>query len=325
MQVWDWGGNGYLQYQVPTHESPMGYVAENSVIQGCLVQQLERDRGRVDLLWPAEIVSLQLPDVEQAARHGGGGPLACLTLRDGGQILARLVIAADGARSFIRHLAGMRTMERDYRQRALVATVRTAEANGVAWQRFLETGPLALLPVRDGFSNIVWSTTPAEALRLQKCPPSEFAAEVNVALQGGTTPPLNSFIGRGGEAGFWRPPWVEEWVGSPPNSFPLAFRAPGRYVRSRLVLIGDAAHAVHPLAGQGVNLGFGDVRALANALASAVETGRDIGDATLLEEEYEQPRQRSNMLMIGANRWTAASVQTTKLACWPPCGVWDWT
>lgn len=74
----------------------------------------------------------------------------------------------------------MRVVESEYGQRAVVATVRTREPNGVAWQRFLETGPLALLPVRDGYSNIVWSTLPAQALRLQKCSPPEFAAEVNL-------------------------------------------------------------------------------------------------------------------------------------------------
>lgn len=101
-------------------------------------------------------------------------------------------------------------------------------------------------------------------------------------------------------AQFEEPPLVTKAVGQPPKSFPLVLCHAGRYVRPRLALVGDAAHTVHPLAGQGVNLGFGDVKALVDAIVHATETGMDIGSMTLLEEEYEQPRQLANISMTAA-------------------------
>ncbi|EIE24634.1 flavin-dependent monooxygenase [Coccomyxa subellipsoidea C-169] len=324
MQVWDEGGNGCVRYSAGNVGLPnMGYVAENRVLQAALMRRLTHfENSR--LLWPASLEALTLPSYAPEAHEGrptsslhlsagntlsilemvncrpSTNTLAELRLADGQTFHARLVVGADGARSRTRQLADLRTFSRSYHQRGIVASVRTQQVNDTAWQRFLPTGPLALLPVRGGYSNIVWSTTVQQALALEKATPQEFAFAVNEALNGGSTPARNPLLPFSSAADFTAPPTVFPVDGTVQRSFPLTLAGSGRYVRPRLALVGDAAHVVHPLAGQGVNLGFGDVRALSAALAHAVETGRDPGELALLEEMYEQPRQRENGMMMMA-------------------------
>eukprot|EP00798_Chlamydomonas_sp_ICE-L_P025340 gene25340-10999_t len=229
---------------------------------------------------------------------------------DGRVVNARLVVAADGANSKVRQMAGLRTYGWEYNQRAVVATVQTEGMNTTAWQRFLPSGPLALLPVRDGFSSIVWTTTPEAAKKLEAMSPQEFAQAMGLGQAGSAAASALSQAGTMaaaalGQAGsevdsFQSPPHVEAWVGPPPRSFPLQLKHSGRYIAPRVALIGDAAHSVHPLAGQGVNLGFGDATELASAIAAARQCGADIGDATFLKETYERPRQFSNTTMMMA-------------------------
>ncbi|KAJ9504806.1 hypothetical protein QJQ45_021116 [Haematococcus lacustris] len=248
--------------------------------------------------------------------------LATLTLQCGRVLRSRLVVAADGASSQVRQLVGLRTWGVDYQQRGLVATVRCAGELGcqeTAWQRFLPTGPLALLPVRGGLANVVWSTTPDMARQLERLEPEAFASVVNKALNNSPAAPETSalhpaylawaVLGRAARAAqrlaspaarYVPPPLVQGWLGQPPRSFPLHLRQAGRYVAPRLALIGDAAHAVHPLAGQGVNLGLADAWQLAQALARARQVGQDPGDAVLLEEEYDVPRRRASLAMTAS-------------------------
>ncbi|KAG2452841.1 hypothetical protein HYH02_002187 [Chlamydomonas schloesseri] len=343
MQVWDASSRGHICWDARDKGAErMGVVSENSLLQAALLAAAQRAGGRTEFIWPAEVKALRLPSEEPAAAAGnaaagssgsastsgwGAGPqhgLAELHLADGRVLAARLVVAADGAGSRIRAMAGLRTWGWGYGQRGLVATVTTSEPSDTAWQRFLPTGPLALLPARDGFSNIVWSTTPEAAAALEAKNPRDFAAAVNQVLRapptGGPLPgasllgPLASAMGAGlgamvgrGDAGVGTgggvmrdPPLVLEWVGTSPKSFPLQLKQAGRYTLPRLALVGDAAHAVHPMAGQGVNLGFGDARVLAEALAGAVEAGGDLGDGRMLAEAYEGPRRRAVMTMVTA-------------------------
>lgn len=304
MQVWDSTGSGFVQYDA-THlsEQTMGHVAENGVIQHALLQQL---RPNVNKIWPATVQALQLPPYSTSQHEGtmqASTSLASLLLQDGLTIQAKLVVGSDGGNSKVRQMAQLRTVNWSYKQRGLVATVATDTPNTAALQVFLPNGPLALLPVRDGFSNIVWSTTPAQAAELEAMSPQDFVTAVNMALSGGPRPSslLGSLTGaRATSAQFEDPPVVTRAIGQPPRSFPLVLCHAGRYVRPRLALIGDAAHTVHPLAGQGVNLGFGDVKTLVDALAHATETGKDIGNMSLLEDEYEHPRQQANISMTAA-------------------------
>lgn len=304
MQVWDSTGSGFVQYNAATSsEVTMGHVAENGVIQYALMERL---RPNVHNMWPATVKALELPPFSPSQQSGtmqSSNAFASLQLEGGPTIKAKLVVGSDGGNSRVRQMAQLRTVSWSYKQRGLVATVATATPNTSALQVFLPNGPLALLPVRDGFSNIVWSTTPAQAAELEAMTPNNFVNAVNMALSGGPRPSsvLGGMTGaRASSAQFEDPPLVTKAVGQPPKSFPLVLCHAGRYVRPRLALIGDAAHTVHPLAGQGVNLGFGDVKALVDAIAHATETGMDIGSMTLLEEDYERPRQQANISMTAA-------------------------
>lgn len=343
MQVWDAAGEAHVRYEADdVGEDAIAHVIENNRLVAAVVAQLKAGAlyapligshlsgGGVTLLAPKALTTIDLPS---AADPRQGASLAQLAFDDGSAISARLVVGADGARSRVREAAGLRTVGWQYGRRALVATVTTREPNVTAWQRFLSAGPLALLPVRDGYSNIVWSTTPSQAKELEGLAPEQFAAAVNRAMGRGEPPPqlphlAEAAIGwlpwTAAAAPFQAPPLVTGWHGSAPRSFPLHLRHAGRYVRPRVALVGDAAHAVHPLAGQGVNMGIGDAVALADAVAAAVESGTDVGDERFLVETYETPRQRANVAMMTAldslgrvfmpQSGTAASIRSAGLA-----------
>ncbi len=189
------------------------------------------------------------------------------------------MVGADGADSRVRALAGIDEHRREYDQEAVVATVTTERSNpAIAWQRFLTTGPLAFLPLADGRSSIVWSTGPAEAARLVELPEDEFRAVLGEAFEhrlGAVTA-----VGRRAR-------------------FTLRRAHAARYVGPRLALVGDAAHVVHPLAGQGVNLGLLDAATLAEVLLQGRARGCDLGALALLRR-YERWRKGENLAMLAA-------------------------
>ncbi len=182
---------------------------------------------------------------------------------------ARLLIAADGARSRLRAFAGIATVDWDYGQSAIVATLaHERDHHGRAEQHFLPAGPAALLPLPGRRSSIVWSEAHDEADRLIGLNPEDFRRQLE-----------RRFMRRLGEIR----------AISPPRAFPLGFRSARRFVGPRLALIGDAAHLVHPLAGQGLNLGLRDVAALAQTLVEPVRLGLDPGTPDVLEN-FERAR-----------------------------------
>jgi 2-octaprenylphenol hydroxylase len=204
-------------------------------------------------------------------------------LSDDRDLQGQLLIAADGADSTARKLLGIDTAGHAYHQDALVAHVRTAISHrNTAWQRFLPSGPLAFLPLPDGRSSIVWSTARSEALRLRSLDAAAFGAELTRAS--------GEVLGA-----------CE--VTTPVASFPLKLQYALDYARPRAVLVGDAAHAVHPLAGQGLNLGLLDCAVLAEVLGG---DSRDFGGADLggpvrfgehkLLRRYERRRKSENVL-----------------------------
>jgi 2-octaprenylphenol hydroxylase len=193
-----------------------------------------------------------------------------------GEVTARLVVGADGARSAVRALAGLPAEIQDYGQTAVVAVVRPERPHErTAWQRFLGEGTLALLPLPDGDCSIVWSLPQASARHRLECPPEEFSRLVTAASDG----VLGELELRGARAGF-----------------PLRRLEAPRYALERCVLVGDAAHMVHPLAGQGVNLGFLDAAALAQVLAGARDEREDPGALRVLRR-YERWRKGDNQLV----------------------------
>ncbi|MBF6592488.1 MAG: UbiH/UbiF/VisC/COQ6 family ubiquinone biosynthesis hydroxylase, partial [Ktedonobacterales bacterium] len=286
MHVWDAGGSGALHFDsADIGRDALGYIIENRVIVKALVERMRRC-DNVTLLCPAVVTSLAYtPD------------RARVILADGGTLTAPLVVGADGADSQVRRLAGLTVQRHDYAQQAVVAAVRTELPHGeVARQRFLPGGPLAFLPLWDGRCSIVWSTAPDHAARLCAMDESEFNDAVTAAFDhalGAVT------------------------VDGPRASFTLRRQHAERYTRARTALIGDAAHTVHPLAGQGVNLGLLDAAALSEVLRDATRRARDPGAIQALRR-YERWRKGDNLLMMmaldGFKRLYGSTMPPLKLA-----------
>lgn len=271
MQVWDGTGTGAIHFSAASvHADVLGHIVENRVVQDALLEPLH-DSG-IGLMPNARLEHL---------RHSGDDWL--LTLVDGRQLRAPLVIAADGANSAVRRLAGCATREWDYLHHAIVTSVRCEQPHRrTAWQRFTDDGPLAFLPLdRQGdehWCSIVWSVTPEEAERLMALDDEAFCSALGEAFE--------HRLGR-----------VEN--SDPRLCIPLRQRHAKRYVEPGLALIGDAAHTIHPLAGQGVNLGFLDAAVLAEVLLHAHARGECLADEKVLSR-FERRRMPYNLGMMAA-------------------------
>ena len=267
MEVWDEGGSGRIEFHSEAiGEAALGYIIEQSVLQAAL--------DRVIDVYPG----VNTDHHNRIRTWDGDGEALSITLTDGGVVRARLLVAADGQSSPTRRQAGIAYHWHDYRQQAVACVVRTTLAHGhVARQRFLRRGPLAFLPMADDHQcGIVWSTTPAHAGELLALAPEAFNRELEIAFAGS--------LGR-----------IEQSEAR--AAFPLGRAQAERYCDHRLALIGDAAHCVHPLAGQGANLGLLDAASLAEGVAAAHDRQRDIGARTVLRR-YERWRRGENRLMM---------------------------
>lgn len=271
MRVWDGSGTGSVHFSAASvHAEALGHIVENRVIQDALLERLHD--SNLGLLGNAR--------VEQLRRSGDGW---LLKLADGRELRSALLVAADGANSAVRRLAGCATREWDYLHHAIVTSVRCARPHqATAWQRFTDDGPLAFLPLRRGddqqWCSIVWSTVPAEAERLMALDDTAFRHELGKAFE-------------------WRLGEITQV--DPRLCIPLRQRHAKRYVESGLALVGDAAHSIHPLAGQGVNLGFLDVAVLADVLLHALARGEQPNDVRVLSR-YERRRMPHNLAMMAA-------------------------
>ena len=213
---------------------------------------LKGAEGLFDMVAPAEITG-----------WSGHGPLASLTLADGRTLSAPLVVAADGARSGLRERAGIGTFGHDYRQTGLVATIAHELAHeGVAYEHFRPAGPFASLPLPGNRSSLVWTETTENAPRFLSMAPDALAREIE-AVMGSTLGAVT----------------LEDKL----MGFPLRLQLAKSFIGPRLALVGDAAHVVHPIAGQGLNLGLKDVAALAEVIVEAMRLGLDHGDVPVLE------------------------------------------
>jgi 2-octaprenylphenol hydroxylase len=268
MVVWDAVGRGSIHFDsADIGEADLGHIVENRVTRLALWEQLEQTPD-VTLICPAAVQSVEADEAR-----------AVVTLDDGRQIETRLLVGADGRESIVRSTLGIACTSKAYDQRAIVANVEVGHWHReTAWQRFLPTGPLAFLPLADGRCSIVWSAEEQRANKLLALDDAAFSTELEEAIE----QRLGSILSIG-----------------PRASFPLRLQHAKEYVRPRAVLIGDAAHTVHPLAGQGVNLGFLDVAALADALDHARTKGRDIGSLHILRR-YERARRGDNAAMLTA-------------------------
>ena len=280
MDVWDGDGTGRIRFSASELGAPaLGTIVENRALVKALFDQLAESSVR--LLGDTRVDSLSLV----------GEGIHRVVLSSGECLQSRLVIAADGARSQLRQWAGLPTREWDYNQQAIVCTVATERAHdGTAWQRFTETGPLAFLPLAslkdvdgarepgDNLCSIVWSQDTTEARRLMALDDDAFSEQLAAAFEGrlGAVTRL-----------------------SRRHVFPLRQRHAKTYVRPGFALLGDAAHTIHPLAGQGANLGYGDVRVLLDELAVARQRALNPGDLLLLQR-YQRRRKGENLSMMAA-------------------------
>ena len=268
MFVWDEGGKGELHFDsADMGEADLGHIIENRVIVKALHQRIE-ELSNIELLCPAKLEKIEFNQDKTN-----------LTLDDKTELSANLVVAADGARSWVRQQADIAVKGWDFDQAALVTTVKTEKYHqDTAWQRFLKTGPLAFLPLTKGYSSIVWSTSPAEAKRLTEISEADFAVELEQAFE--------SKLGK-----------IESVAAR--AVFPLRLFETLHYVKPRLALVGDAAHTIHPLAGQGVNLGLADVASLITVVVEALNDKKDIGEFKILRR-YERWRRADNRSMLVA-------------------------
>ena len=277
MRVWDEDalpeGPATLRFDADEFAVPqLGFIVENVLLQEALLQQL--DETSAVLRFDSPLQALRRVDEQYK-----------IDLRTDETLTADLVIAADGARSFVRSAAGIEAREWPYEQTAFVTHLRPEKPHrATARQRFLRDGPLGILPLDDGRVSVVWSTSPAQA--------SE-AFEADDAATGRLLSEASDYV-------------LGELVpAGPKGTFPLCARHATRYVLPNLALIGDAAHAIHPLAGQGANLGLQDAAELARQVGDALAAGLHPGDRPVLRR-YERARKGANATMLhfmtGLNR-----------------------
>lgn len=271
MHVWEHGNNIPLLFDcaelnaIP-YEENLGHIIENSIIQRALLKKVNRF-SNITFICPAKLMHLEY--AEDTIR---------ITLDNGTQYSADLLVGADGIHSWVRQQVAIPTSSRDYGHHAIVANIRTEMPHqDTAWQCFMTSGPLAFLPLPDQqCCSIVWSTSPEHAQSLAELTADEFAKQL-----------ANAFEYRLGAVKLLTPLTI----------VPLRMTHAQQYVRPRLALMGDAAHTLHPLAGQGVNLGLLDAACLAQIVLNAVQKNKRIG-ALLTLRKYERWRKGHNLAMI---------------------------
>ena len=286
MFVWDHFGAGELDIDsADAGERQMGSVVENRITVSALWKRLQ-DLAACDIYKTTQLNGFDIND------EG-----VDIQLSNDRQITAQLIVGADGSNSKIRQLAGIDDYGWSYQQKGLVATVKPEKPHqNTAWQRFLPEGPLALLPLRDGLISIVWTSKTETTEANLKLSESAFCD----ALADASEHQLGNF----------------ELIGER-GGFPLKLQFSSEYCQQRVVLIGDAIHTIHPLAGQGVNLGLKDAVALAGVVLTAQKSGRNIASQQVLRR-YERQRKGDNLMMMaimdGFKRLFSADEQLVQFA-----------
>lgn len=277
MYVWDNDGTANINFSATEIQQPeLGNIVENSILQCAVLERIEQQEN---------ITLLRGVQVESIEQEEAGTRILC---GDGRILTASLLVAADGAKSKLRALSGIQVRQWEYQHKAIVTTVKSSQSHQhTAWQNFLPTGPLAFLPLEhpsENYCSIVWSVETEKADQLMALDDDGFAIALGKAFEhrlGNIESVAQRF------------------------SFPLVQRHAVDYSENSIVLIGDAAHTIHPLAGQGMNLGLLDAHALVTELTRAKARGLAINDRSVLRR-YQRKRKGHNMevmlLMEGFKR-----------------------
>ncbi|GAO19852.1 hypothetical protein UVI_02049020 [Ustilaginoidea virens] len=319
MQVWDGVTGARIEFDWPAGSGPsktIAYMTENLNLTSGLLSRIAQ-LGGVDIFDKSRVENIHLGEESE---EGDGLDLRdwpVVRLSNGRSLAARLLVGADGANSPVRSFAGIESRGWDYGRHGLVATVRIegrgwgGPSSKVAYQRFLPTGPVAMLPLPGDLSTLVWSTTPENAALLKRLSPRDFVATVNAAFR------LSSVdlgymhtLAEGQQEEYdWRIQHAPVDLQTVPQtvvgvqegsiaSFPLKLRHADTYIGERVALVGDAAHTIHPLAGQGLNQGQADVQSLVRSIEFAVSHGQDLGTQLSLES-YNSERYAANNVILG--------------------------
>lgn len=270
MFVWDQTGVGQIQFDsVELGVPELGVIIENNVLQQLLLETVTA-ADNITYLCPEEIIEIACPQTADEEA------VSTVILASGAQLAAKLLVGADGANSKVREVASIERSQQSYGQMGLVCNVATSENHqNTAWQCFMPTGPLAFLPLFNGYSSIVWSLDEGSAKEHMALDDETFKqalAEASEFKLGEITDVSQRFL------------------------FPLAHGHANDYVKPGLALIGDAAHSIHPLAGQGANLGIADAAALAEVISTAKKAGRQWSALHTLSK-YQRQRKGANQVM----------------------------
>ncbi|KAF2013345.1 ubiquinone biosynthesis monooxygenase COQ6 [Aaosphaeria arxii CBS 175.79] len=323
MQVWDgvsdarisfdWDSARGMSPRKPTQPTTIAYMIENVNTITTLLSRVE-ELGGVDIFSATKVDSI---DLGKETEHADFSSWPILSLSNGKSLAARLLVGADGANSPVRTFAGIQSRGFDYNRHGVVATLKLSGPgwggadHKIAYQRFLPSGPLAMLPLPGNMATLVWSTTPERAAKLKTLAPNDFVAMVNAGFRLSPTDLeyLHTVPSGQEDEVQWREKHTSTNERAIPvravdvqqgtvASFPLRMRHADTYTGERVALVGDAAHTIHPLAGQGLNQGQGDAAALVRTISHAVQTGQDIG-STIALESYNEERYAENNAMLG--------------------------
>lgn len=265
MRVWETVGNTEFCSDDINYPE-LGFIVENRVTQLALLERLH-DFANVELICPATINKID---------YSAGKPPE-VELSDGRILSAKVLVAADGGQSRVRQTVGLGVTSWDYKQHALVIYIETDyEQQDITWQRFVPSGPQAFLPLTGHYGSIVWYNSPDEVCRLKALSSEDLLRELTATFP--------DCLGK-----------VVAILGT--ASFPLKRQHAQSYVKTGVVLVGDAAHMINPLAGQGVNIGLMDAAALAEVLIDASKQGLGLGDLAVLRR-YEKMRRNENLKMM---------------------------
>jgi len=265
MRVWETAGD--TEFNSDDIELPeLGYIVENRVTQLALLEQLAKF-DNVELIAPVSIKTINYSASGQTT----------LKLSNDSELQTNMLVAADGGNSRVRQTVGLGVTSWDYQQHAMVIYVETDyEQQDITWQRFVPSGPQAFLPLTGNYGSIVWYNSADEVRRLKTLSSEELISELTATFP--------ECLGK-----------INQVLGV--ASFPLKRQHAQQYVKAGVALVGDAAHMINPLAGQGVNIGLLDAAALAEVLVEANERGENIGDFAVLRQ-YEKMRRNENLRMM---------------------------